>query len=107
MELKCLASFPKYFNTIIIPAKLPKLEIRTIMAWGPGARLSAPVESRGNASGGDPGGNAPRSSWILGYLGALEGISWAIFLLKIKLIIHIKILSSTVQRLLPSQRREH
>ena len=86
-------------ENIIIPAKLPKLEIGTLTAWGPGARLRTPVGSRGNAPGGCPGGNAPppESSWILGYLGALEGISWAIFLLKMKPIFHIKILSSTVQ----------
>ena len=50
-----------------IPAKLPKLEIGTLMAWGSGARL------RGNAPGGGPGGNTPRSSLILGYLGGSPG----------------------------------
>ena len=35
-----------------------------LAAWGPGARLRAPVGSRGKAPGGSPGGEAPGSSCV-------------------------------------------
>ena len=38
-----------------------------ITAWGPGARLRAPVGSRGKAPGGGPGGSAPGSSRFLAF----------------------------------------
>lgn len=38
-----------------------------ITAWGPGARLRAPVGSRGKAPGGGPWGSAPGSSRFLAF----------------------------------------
>ena len=47
--------------------------------WGPGARLRAPVGSRGGAPGGGPGGGAPGSSWVLAVFRWKRMGLWACF----------------------------
>ena len=44
------------------------------MAWGPGARLRAPVRVQGQSPGGGLGGRAPLSSAILAIWKALMGL---------------------------------
>ena len=55
---------PHWLRSAYAKFKKSKRAMRaSLAAWGPGARLRAPVGSRGKAPGGGPGGEAPGSSW--------------------------------------------
>ena len=91
---------PHWLRIACAKCKKSKCATRaSLAAWGPGARLRAPVGSRGKASGGGPGGEAPEAPVYFNADTAFPTQTYILQIVKLRTLKQIKIRQYSTCRL--------